>query len=93
MLYADDLFIISLSLASLQQCFLNVTCSTKHFITFNVNKSVSMFFKTEVNIKCNATDMILSNKAINFVRETKYLSVTMTRKIRCTSHYAVEKLY
>ena len=49
-LYVDDLCIISLSSACLQQ--LLVQCDdyySKHSITFNVNKSICMFFKSNVN--------------------------------------------
>ena len=58
MLYADDLCIVSLSSAGLQ--LLLVQCDDyckKHSITFNVSKSVSMFFKSEVNKKGDNTDM------------------------------------
>ena len=106
MLYADDLCIVSLSSAGLQQ--LLVQCDDyckKHSITFNVSKSVCMFFKSEVNKKCDNTDMFLSGKAIDFVQETKYLGVILnsqlktsvdvsrqTREILCTSQYAIPKL-
>ena len=68
MLYADGLYIISLSSAGLQQ--LLVQCDDycrKHSITFNVSKSICMFFISAVNSKCNATDLFLSSKAIDFV--------------------------
>ena len=74
MSYADDLCIVSLSSAGLQQ--LLVHCDDyckKHSITFNVG----MFFKSEVNKKCDNTDMFLSGKAIDFVQETKYLGVIL----------------
>ena len=48
----------------------------KHSITFNVSKSICMFFKSAVNRKCDTTDLFLSSKAIDFVQETKYLGVT-----------------
>ena len=81
MLYADDLCIISLFSAGLQQ--LLVQCDDycrKHSITFNVSKSICMFFKSEVNKKCDNTDMFLSGKAIDFVQETKYLGVNLQLK-------------
>ena len=31
-----------------------------------------MFFKSDVNKKCDTTDMFLSGKAIDLVQETKY---------------------
>ena len=83
MLYADDLFIVSLSSAGLQQ--LLVQCDDyckKHSITFNVSKSVCMFFKSEVNKKCDNTDMFLSGKAIDFVQETKYLGVILNSQLK-----------
>ena len=78
MLYADDLCIISLSSADLQQ--LLVQCDDycrKHSINFNVSKSICMFFKSAVSRKCNTTDLFLSSKAIDFVQETKYLGVML----------------
>ena len=49
MLYADDLCIISLSSADLQQLLAqcNDYCR-KHSITFSVTKSICMFFKSDV---------------------------------------------
>ena len=45
-LYADDLCNVSLSSAGLQQLLLNCDqyCATYFFLTFNVRKSVCMFF-------------------------------------------------
>ena len=80
---ADDLCIISLSSAGLQQ--LLVQCDDycrKHSITFNVSKSISMFFKSAVNRKCDTTDLFLSSKAIDFVQETKYLGVMLNSQLR-----------
>ena len=79
MLYADDLCIVTLSSAGLVQC--DDYCK-KHSITFNVSKSVCMFFKSEVNKKCDNTDMILSGKAIDFVQETKYLGVILNSQLK-----------
>ena len=69
-LYDDDLHvcIISLSSAGLQQ--LLVQCDDYcriHSITFNVSKSICMFFKSDVNKKFHTTDMFLSGRAIDFV--------------------------
>ena len=83
MLYADDLSIVSLSSAGLQQ--LLVQCDDyckKHSITFNVSKSVCILFKSEVNKKCDDTDMFLSGKAIDFVQETKYLGVILNSQLK-----------
>ena len=58
MLYVDDLCIISLSSAGVQQ--LLVQCDDycrKHYINFNVSKSICMFFKLAVNRKCDTTDL------------------------------------
>ena len=78
MLYADDLIIASLSSAGLQQLLVqcDVYCK-KHFITFNVSKSVCMFFKSEFNKKSDSTDMFLSVEAFDFVQEIKYLGVIL----------------
>ena len=85
MLYADDLHvcIISLSSAGLQQ--LLVQCDDycgKHSITFNVSKSICMFFKSAVNKKCDTTELFLSSKAIDFVQETKYLGVMLNSQLK-----------
>ena len=65
-------------LVYLQQVFSNYLYNVmitvkKHSITFNVSKSVCMFFKSEDNKRCDNTDMFLSGKAIDFVQETKHL--------------------
>ena len=76
MLYADDLCIFSWSPPGLLQ--LLVQCDDycrKHSITFNVSKSICMFFNSAVNRKCDTTDLFLFSKAIDFVQETKYLGV------------------
>ena len=83
MLYADDLCINSLFSAGLQQ--LLVQCDEycrKHFITFNVNKSICMFFKSDVDKKCDTTDMFLSGKVIDFMQETKYLDVMLNSQLK-----------
>ena len=41
-----------------------------------------MFFKSEVNKKCDNTDMFLSGKAIDFVQETKYLGVIVNSQLK-----------
>ena len=69
MLYADDLCIISLSSAGLQQLLVQFDdYCRKHSITFNVSKSICMFFKSAVNRKCDTTDLFLSSKAIDAVQ-------------------------
>ena len=83
MLDADDLCIISLSSAGLQQ--LLVQCDDycrKHSIIFNVGKSICMFFKSAVNRKCDTTDLFLSTKVIDFVQETKYLGVMLNSQLK-----------
>ena len=73
MLYAEDLCIVSLSSAGLQQLLIQCDdCCRKHSITFNVSKSICMFFKSAVNRKCDTTDLVLCSKAIDYVQETKY---------------------
>ena len=41
-----------------------------------------MFFKSEVNKKCDNTNMFLSGKAIDFVQETKYLGVILNSQLK-----------
>ena len=46
-----------------------------HSITFNVKKSVCMFFKCTVNKHCENSTVILSGNQIDFVQEVKVRSV------------------
>ena len=83
MLYADDLCVISLSSAGLQhlltQC--DSYCIT-HDLTFNVKKSVCMYFKCAVNKKCVPPSIVLSSKTLEFVDETKYLGVILNSTMK-----------
>ena len=54
----------------------------KPFYNLIVSKSLCMFFKFEVNKKCDNTDMFLSGKAIDFVQETKYLGVILNSQLK-----------
>ena len=78
MLYADDLCIVSLSSAGLQKLLsiCDEYCAS-HSITFNVKKSVCMFFKSTVNKHCDNSTVFLSGNQINFVQEVKYLGVLL----------------
>ena len=81
--FRDDLCINSLSSAGLKQVL--VQCDDycrKHSITFNVSKSIYMFFKFAVNRKCDTTDLFLSSKAIDFLQETKYLGVMLNSQLK-----------
>ena len=75
---ADDLCIISLSSAGLQK-LLSICdeCCARHSITFNVKKSVCMFFKCTVNEHCDNSTVFLSGNHIDFVQEVKYLGVLL----------------
>ena len=61
MLYADDLCIVSLSSAGLQQLLsiCDQYCAM-HSITFNVKKSVCMFSRCSMNKTCHITNVVLS---------------------------------
>ena len=61
MLYADDLCIVSLSSAGLQQLLsiCDQYCAM-HSITFNVKKSVCMFFRCSLNKNCCITNVVLT---------------------------------
>ena len=76
MLYADDVCIVSLSSAGLQNLLsiCDKYCAS-HTITFNVKKSVCMFFKSSVNKYCDYANVYLSGNHIEFVQEEKYLGV------------------
>ena len=78
MLYADDLCIINVSSAGLQK-LLSICddyCAS-HSITFNVKKSVCIFFKCTVNKHCDNSIVFLSGNQIDFVQEVKYLGVLL----------------
>ena len=105
MLYADDLCIVSLSSAGLQNLLsiCDKYCAS-HSITFNVKKSVCMFFKSSVNKHCDYANVYLSGNHIDFVQEVKYLGVFLNSsmniywclspdtEILCTSQYATAQL-
>ena len=78
MLYADDLCIVSLSSAGLQQLLsiCDQYCAI-HSITFNVKKSVCMFIRCSMNKTCDITNVVLSGNIIDYVHKTKYLSVLL----------------
>ena len=78
LLYADDLCIVSLSSAGVQQLLSTSDqyCAS-HSLTFNVRKSVCMFFKCKMNKLCDNASVVLSGNNIDFVHGTKYLGVIM----------------
>ena len=49
----------------------------RHSITFNVKKSVCMFFKSTVNKHCDNSTVFLSGNHIGFVQEVQYLGVLL----------------
>ena len=83
LLYADDLCIVSLSSAGSQQ--LLSICDqycTSHSLTFNVLKSVCMFFKSKMNKLCDNVSVVFSGNNIDYVHKTKYLG-------KCCKMYVV----
>ena len=86
MLYANDLCIVRLSSAGLQN--LLSICDkhcVSHSITFNVKKSVCMFFKSSVNKHCDYANVYLSGNHIDFVQEVKYLGVLLNSSMRTSN--------
>ena len=86
LLYADDLCIVSLSYAGLQH--LLSICDqycVSHSLTFNVRKSVCMFFKSKMNKLCDNVPVVLSGNTIDFVHETKYLGVIINSSMKTSS--------
>ena len=83
MLYADDLCIVSLSSAGLQNLLsiCDKYCAS-HSITFNVKKSVCMFFKSSVNKHCDYANVYLSSNHTDFVQEGKYLGVLLNSSMK-----------
>ena len=87
MLYADDICIISLSSAGLQQ-LLNI-CSgytELHDLTFNAKKSMCMYFS--MNKHCGCPVIYLGNSICEFVKEVKYLGVMIHSSMKKTIDYA-----
>ena len=86
LLYADDLCIVSLSSAGLQQLLsiCDQYCAS-HSLTFNVRKSVCMFFKSKMNKLCDNVAVMLSGNNIDFVHETKYLGVIINSSMKTSS--------
>ena len=82
MLYADDLCIVSLSSAGLQKLLSCDEYCASHSITFNVKKSVCMFFKCTVNKHCDNSTVFLSGNQIDFVQEVKYLGVLLNPSMK-----------
>ena len=72
--YADDLCIVNLFSAGLQQLLsiCDQYCAM-HSIIVNVKISVCMFFRCSMNKTCNITNIVLSSIVIDYVRRTKYL--------------------
>ena len=83
MLYADDLCIVSLSSAGLQKLLsiCDEYCAS-HSITFNVKKSVCMFFKCTVNKHCDNLTVFLSGNQVGLVQEVKYLGVLLNHSMK-----------
>ena len=85
MLYADDICIISLSSAGLQQ-LLNICSgySELHDLTFNAKKSMCMYFSTSMNKHCGCPVIYLGNSICEFVKEVKYLGVMIHSSMKTT---------
>ena len=85
MLYADDICIISLSSAGLQQ-LLNICSgySELHDLTFNANKSMCMYFSTSMDKHCGCPVIYLGNSICEFVKEVKYLGVMIHSSMKTT---------
>ena len=88
---ADDLCIVSLSSAGLQQLLsiCDQYCAS-HSLTFNVRKSVCMFFKSKMNKLCDNVPVVLSDNDIDFMHETKYLGLIINSSMK-TSSYVVRQ--
>ena len=51
-------------------------------MTFNVKKSVCIFFKSSVNKHCDYANVYLSGNHIDFVQEVKYLGVLLNSSMK-----------
>ena len=85
MLYADDICIISLCSAGLQQ-LLNMCSgySELHDLTFNAKKSMCMYFSTSMNKHWGCPVIYLGNSICEFVKEVKYLGVMIHSSMKTT---------
>ena len=85
MLYADDIYIISLSSAGFQQ-LLNICSgySELHDLTFNAKKSMCMYFSTSMNKHCGCSVIYLGNSICGFVKEVKYLGIMIQYSMKTT---------
>ena len=85
MIYADDLCVISLSSSGLQS-LLNICTEycQLHDLTFNVKKSVCMFFRSSVNKQCGLSDIFINGTICEFANEVKYLSVMINSSFNTT---------
>ena len=94
MLCADDLCIVSLSSAGLQQ--LLTICDqycAMHSVTFNVKKSVCMFFRCSMNKTCDITNVVLSGNSIDYVHKTKYLCVLLCSDMKTSICRQTSRFY
>ena len=83
LLYADDLCIVSLSSAGLQQLLsIYYQYCASHSLTFNVRKSACMFFNSKMNKLCDNVSVVLSGNNIDIVHETKYLGVIINSNMK-----------
>ena len=82
----NDLCIVSLSSAGLQQLLsiCDQYCAM-HSITFNVKKSVCMFFRCSMNKTCDITNVVLSGNIIDYVHKTKYLGVLLCSDMKTST--------
>ena len=85
MLYADDLCIVSLSSAGLQKLLSICDEYCASHSTFNVKKSVCMFFICTVNKHCENSTVFLSGNHIDFVQEVKYLGVFLNSSMKTSN--------
>ena len=96
LLYADDICIISLSPAGLQQ-LLNICSgySELHDFTFNAKKSMCMYFSSSMNKHCGCPVIYLGNSICEFDKEVKYLDGIVHSSMKTTIDVArqTHKLY
>ena len=58
-----------------------------HSITFNVKKTVCMFFRCSMNKTCDITNVVLSGNIIDYVHKTKYLGVILCSDMKTSIEY------
>ena len=87
MLYTDDICIISLSSAGLQQLLNICGYSELHDLTFNAKKSMCMYFSTSMNKHCGCPVIYLGNSLNVYCRLVVHIKLQVILKKTLCKYY------